>query len=196
MPQLTHSHLITIMFLALQRAALLLFAPVIAAQTVGVPNVNDIQVAMPPSLSVPAGSGATSCFNAGLHSPVNAGLLDYLVIGRPTAVASLLFLSFCGPCGGTSTINLGSTVPVFCGGGNAGACLGGPANANLCWALNIAAGCSVNAFMGPAGAFGHFQLRIPIPALVAFGGTLWAQAVIVDPCSTGGFHMTPAIGID
>lgn len=172
---------------------LLSFLP---AQNIGAPGVNDLEVTMPPSLPTLVGSGSTSCaFNAGLHSPFNAGVLQYRVSAGAGAVATLLFLSFCSPCGGTSTINLGSTVPVACGGANGGGCPGGPGNANLCWALNLNPGCSFNVFMIPGGA-GFFHLRIPVPPTTAFGGTVWAQGLIVDPCSTGGFHMTPAIGID
>lgn len=176
---------------------LVLLAPLSRAQTVGLPGVNDIEVTMPPSLPALAGSGSTSCaFNAGLHSPVNFGILQYRVSASASAVATLLFLSFCPPCGGTSTINFGSTTPVGCGGGNAGGCLGGPPTANLCWALNLSPGCWANVFMTPAGA-GFFHIRIPVPPSTAFPGTLWAQALIVDPCSiTPGWHMTPAIGID
>lgn len=174
----------------------LFLTPVVSAQTIGVPGVNDLEVTMPPTLPGLAGSGTTSCaFNAGVHSPFNAGVLQYRVSGSATAVASLIFLSFCSPCGGTSTINFGSTVPVACGGGNAGACPAGPANANLCFALNLTPGCWANAFMISAGA-GFFHLRIPIPPTTAFPNTLWAQALIVDPCSSPGWHMTQAIGID
>lgn len=176
----------------------LLLASLAPSQSVGAPGVNDLEVTMPPSLPTLAGSGATSCaFNAGLHSPTNFGVLQYRVSGAATAVAAVVFLSFCAPCGGTSTINLGSTVPVACGGGNAGACLGGPGNANLCWALNLSPGCWINAFMISGGAgSGFFHLRIPVPPATPFGSTVWAQAVIADPCSSNGWHFTPAIGID
>jgi hypothetical protein len=186
----------TTMFRSILLVLPFLAAPVLPAQTIGAPGVNDIEVTMPPSLPTLAGSASTSCaFNAGLHSPVNFGILQYRVSAGASAVATLLFLSFCPPCGGASTINFGSTVPVACGGGNGGACLGGPPNANLCWALNLSPGCWLNAFMIPAGA-GFFHIRIPVPPSTAFPGTLWAQALIVDPCSTPGWHMTPAIGID
>lgn len=177
--------------------ALTLLTAVAPAQTVGAPFVNDLEVLMPPTLTFPAGSGATSCsFNAGLHSPTNAGILQYRVSANPTAVASVVFLTFCPPCGGTSTVNFGSTVPVPCGGGNAGGCPGGPATANLCWALNLTPGCWVSAFMISAGS-GFFHIRIPIPPSTPFPGTLWAQAVILDPCSsTPGWHLSPAIAID
>lgn len=173
-----------------------LLAPIGLAQTVGMPLRNDLEVIMPPTLPLPAGTGSTSCgFNAGLHSPTNAGILQYRVSGAPSATAAFVFLTFCIPCGGANTINLGSTVPVLCGGGNAGACPAGPANANLCWALNLGPGCTINSGMISAGA-GFFHIRIPIPPSTPFPGTLWAQVLIVDPCSTGGWHMTPAIGIN
>ncbi len=175
--------------------AALLLAPVASAQTIGAPFLNDIEVLMPPTLPLPAGSGSTSCaFNAGLHSPFNAGILQYRVSSSATSLACVVFLSWCPPCGGPNTINLGSTTPVACGGGNAGACPFGPANANLCWQISLAGGCSVNAFMINAGA-GFYHIRIPIPPTTPFGFTLWAQGLILDPCSTGNFHMTPAIGI-
>lgn len=185
----------------MSRALLLAFSlfivPTVAAQTVGVPGVNDLEVTMPPSLPGLAGSGTTSCaFNAGLHSPFNAGVLQYRVSASATSLATVIFLSFCPPCGGGSTINFGSTVPVPCGGGNAGSCPSGPATANLCWALNLNPGCSVNVFMIPAGS-GFYHLRIPVLPFTAFGTTVWAQALVVDPCSTfPGWHMTQAIGID
>lgn len=176
--------------------AAFLLVPIASAQTIGSPGINDIEVTMPPSLPGLVGSGSTSCaFNAGLHSPFNAGVLQYRVWSSATSLATVIFLGWCPPCGGTSTINLGSTSPVFCGGGNAGACLFGPANANLCWAVNLAPGCSVNAFMINAGS-GFYHIRIPVPPTTPFGFTLWAQGLILDPCSTGTFHMTPAIGID
>jgi hypothetical protein len=165
------------------------------AQTVGVAGRNDLEVTMPPSLPTLAGAGATSCaFNAGVHSPINAGVLQYRINASPTATLAVVFLTFCVPCGGTNTINLGSTVPALCGGGNAGACPAGPANANLCWALSLAPGCWVNVPTIQAANF--FHVRIPIPPSTAFPGTLWAQGLIVDSCSTNLWHMTPAIGID
>ena len=176
--------------------AALLLGLTAAAQTVGIPTVNDLEVVFPPSLPTLAGSGATSCaFNAGLHSPTNFGFLQYRVNASATAVATILFLSVCPPCGGINTINLGSTSPVACGGGNAGACPGGPGSANLCWALSLSPGCWINAIMIPAGS-GFFHLRIPVPPATPFPGTVWAQGVIVDPCSTPGWHLTPAIAID
>ena len=173
-----------------------LLASLAAAQTVGVANRNDLTVMMPPGLTVFAGAGATSCaFNAGTHSPTNAGAVTYRVDASSTATGAVLFLTFCPPCGGSNTINLGSTSPVGCGGGNAGNCPGGPANANLCWALSLGPGCWINAPMARMGTV-FWDLRIPIPASTPFPGTLWAQAVILDPCSSGGWHMTPAIGIN
>ena len=170
--------------------------PITIAQTVGQPFRNDLEVLMPPTLTLPAGSGATSCaFNAGVHSPTNAGVLQYRISGAPSATLAVVFLTFCVPCGGANTINFGSTTPVICGGPNAGNCLAGPANANLCWALSLAPGCWVNVPTISAGA-GFFHVRIPIPPSNAFPGTLWAQGLIVDPCSTGNWHMTPAIGIN
>ena len=173
----------------------LALAPMLGAQNVGTNFRNDLEVIMPPSLPLPAGSGSTSCFNAGVHSPFNAGVLQYRLSGAPSAVAAVVFLSFCNPCGGASTINLGSTVPPVCGGGNAGACPGGPANANLCWALNITPGCWFNAGMISAGA-GWFHIRFNIPPVTPFTTTVWAQALLVDPCSTGGWHMSQALGIN
>jgi hypothetical protein len=39
--------------------------------------------------------------------------------------------------------------------------------------------------------------RRPAPrAARAIGTTVWAQAVIVDPCAPGGFHLTQALGIN
>jgi hypothetical protein len=85
---------------------------------------------------------------------------------------------------------------VACGGGNAGSCLAGPGTANLCFALNLGPGCWLNAIMIPAGS-GFFHLRIPVPPATPFPGTVWAQALIIDPCSTTpGWHLSPAIGIN
>jgi hypothetical protein len=175
----------------------LLLSAFLSAQTVGIPAVNDLEVTLPPGLPTLAGSGSTSCgFNAGLQSPTNFGFLQYRVNGSASAVAAIVFLSLCPPCGGTSTINLGSTTPPACGGGNAGACLAGPGNANLCWALNLTPGCWINFIMIPGGS-GFFHVRIPVPPATPFPATVWAQAVIIDPCSiTPGWHLTPAIGID
>jgi hypothetical protein len=171
-----------------------LLAPM-AAQTIGVPGRNDLMVRMPPGLPAFAGSGATSCaFHAGTHSPTNAGSVTYRADAGSTATMAILFLSFCQPCGGANTINLGATVPAVCGGGNAGNCLAGPGNANLCWALSLAPGCWINVRLAQMGTI-FWDLTIPIPAATAFPATLWAQALIVDPCSTQGWHMTPAIGI-
>jgi hypothetical protein len=170
-----------------------LLAPSLAAQTLGVPFRNLLEVLMPPTLTIP--TTAAPCTSVGLHSPTNAGVLQYRINGAPSATAAFILLSACPPCGGTSTINFGSTVPVVCGGGNGGACPAGPANANLCWALNLGGGCWLSSGMISAGA-GYFHIRFTIPPSTAFAGTLWAQALIVDPCSTGGWHMTNALGID
>jgi hypothetical protein len=170
----------------------LLLAP-LAAQTLGIAFVNRLEVLMPPTLNLP--TGAPPCASVGVHSPTNAGFLQYRLNAAPSATAAFILLSACPPCGGTSTLNLGSTVPVACGGANGGACPFGPANANLCWALNLGPGCWLSSGMISAGA-GWFHIRFTIPPSTAFTGTLWAQALIVDPCSTGGWHMSNALGID
>ena len=175
----------------------LLLAPFISAQTTGVPGANDLEVVMPPSLASLAGSSTSSCFlvPGGAHSCTNAGFLQYRVNASPTAIAAVIFLSFCPPCGGTSNIAF-TAVPALCGGPPGISCTSANPTTNRCFALNLAAGCWLNSFAIPTTPpSGFFHLRIPIPPSTCFGATLWAQAVIVDPCSLPGFHFSQAIGI-
>jgi hypothetical protein len=172
----------------------LLLTAGISAQTIGVSGVNDLEVILAPSVPLPAGSSTTSCFviPGGNHSCINAGVLQYRVSANATSVASLLFLSLCSPCGGANNIPF-AFAP--CSGGAGGFCTAGNPGTNRCFSLNLGVGCSFNAWMISAGA-GFHHLRIPIPPATCFGNTVWAQAVIVDPCAPGGFHLTQALGIN
>ncbi len=175
----------------------LFLAPFTVAQTTGVPGINDLEVTMPPSLPGLAGSGTSSCFlvPGGAHSCTNIGVLQYRVNAAPTAIAAVIFLSFCPPCGGSSNIAF-TAVPALCGGPPGITCTSANPTTNRCFALNLAGGCWLNVFAIPTTPpSGFFHLRIPIPASVCFGLTIWAQAVIVDPCSIPGFHFSQAIGI-
>jgi hypothetical protein len=164
------------------------------AQTIGVSGVNDLEVTMPPSLPGLAGTGATSCFvvPGGAHSCTNAGIVQYRVSAAATSTAALVFLSFCNPCGGTSNFAFANAP---CSGGNAGNCTIGNPTTNRCFALALTPGCWLNTWMIAAGA-GFHHVRIPIPPSTCFPNTLWAQAVILDTCAPGGFHLTQAIGIN
>lgn len=176
--------------------ALLVFALVAAgvtAQTTGVVGVNNLQVAMPPSLPFPVGSnpinggGQTSCFNTGLHSPVNAGWLHYQLSVTPSTTGAILVLGFCN-CGGTSNIPFFPTQTVAC----AGPITGGT---NLWLSIDVSPGCFATAsgFASP----GFFNWRFPIAPGTPLGLTVWAQALIFDPpCVTGWpFKFSQAVGI-
>jgi hypothetical protein len=175
----------------------LLLTAAAAAQTTGVPGQNDLQVAMPPSLPFPVGSnplnggGQTSCFFTGNHSPVNFGTLHYQLSHNATTTASLLFFSFCSPCGGANNFPFMPPSGIGCAGPLAGVPL-----TNLWFSLNITGGCATFSVPPTATSPGFHDWRFFVPAGTPFGFTVWAQAVIIDPpCGAWVFKFSQAIGI-
>jgi hypothetical protein len=168
-----------------------------AQVTTGVFGVNDLQVAMPPSLPFPVGSnplnGSTqsSCFFAGVHSPANVGTLSYQANVSPSATGALLILSWCG-CSATSGIPFFPTQTAACNGPIAG-------GTNLWLGVIISPGCFGTATPIPSTP-GIFNWRFQIPPFTPFSFPIWAQAPVFDPpCVPGGsiwpFKFTQAIGI-
>jgi hypothetical protein len=184
--------------LLLLSVSLSCLAPLATAQTIGIPGANDLEVTMPPSLPVLAGSSTTSCFvvPGGAHSATNAGVLQYRVNSNATPTdLAVVFLSFCPPCGGA--VNFGFPTAPPCAGANGPLCTLATPLTNRCLSLDFSCGFWTNVPMINAGA-GFFHVRIPIPPSNAFPTTLWAQALITHSgtCHTLGWHLSQAIGIN
>ena len=148
------------------------------AQTTGVPGVNDLEVRLPVAY-VPQGSGATSCNNLGFYPgapfPVfydlsSGGFPNALLFGLAGCTSpGIPFLpaaapGCAGPLAGAPLTNIWLSLVV------PPAPLAVPGNPN-------AAGISRWNFTVPAGPF-----------------TLWAQAIILDPCAPPGFKFSQAQG--
>ncbi len=163
-------------------ACLLFVAANPAAQTTGVPFVNDLRIYLPPTY-VPAGSGTTSC---------GAGSNQGFIPGAPfvvaydttsaTATGAVLLLDFFNPCSSPG-FGLFPAQPVGCAGPIAG-------GTNLWYALGFAPPpVPVLGFTNAAG-YTRWNFNVPLGP-----GTVWAQCVFLDTCSVPwGFKFSQALG--
>lgn len=163
-------------------AGLALFAPTLVAQTTGVPAVNDLRVLLPP-LYVPAGSGLTSCA-AGTNQGFIPGA-PFVVAYELSAVTStgaVLLLDFFNPCNSPG-------IPFFPV--QAATCAGPVAGGTNLWYSLGFVPAPVPVF-GVTNTTGVARWNFSVPAGPA---TVWAQAVILDACSTwGGLKFSQALG--
>lgn len=159
----------------------LLCASRTTAQTTGVPNVNDLQIRLPP-LYVPTGSGTTSCgpgtnqgFIPGAPFPV-----AYETTSN-TATAAVLLLDFFNPCSSPGFAFFPAQ-PVTCAGPIAG-------GTNVWYALGFAP--VPVAVVGVTNALGYTRWNFNVPL---GPGTVWAQCLFLDTCSSLNFKFSQALG--
>jgi hypothetical protein len=145
----------------------------IAAQTTGVPGINDLDVNG-------FGAGSTSC--ASTCYPNGGVTLNYSA-SVPAGAFVLVFFTFCpcSPCqlsGPTNTC--APAIPLT-------AC--GPSNQSLDMSLNAACGplLSLPMSINSAGVLG-LSINVPnFTGLPCTNAVLTAQAVVLDPCGLGLF---------
>ncbi|MCC6672661.1 MAG: hypothetical protein IT458_16470 [Planctomycetes bacterium] len=160
--------------------ALVLSTAAASAQTTGVPFVNDLAIRLPPTY-VPQGSGTTSCNNLGFVPGAPFPVFyDVTAVGS-TAVVLMLGFVGCTPAG----IPFLPSQPVGCAGPPAGTPL-----TNLWFSVNFGGG-SPFPVPGIMSSAGMARWNFTVPPGPA---SMWAQAVLLDPCSSWGFKFTQALG--
>lgn len=156
----------------------LLLAAAPAAQTTGVVGVNDLTAYFPPGF-VTMGSGATSCNSLGFipGAPFTA---FFLHDGGPTTTTAFLMLGFSG-CTGAG-LGLTPSATAACAGPLAGIPL-----TNLWFSLPLVPPPTPWFSLGTVGGYTRFSIAVPPGP-----GTVWMQAVALDPCSPWGFKFSQA----
>ena len=151
------------------------------AQTTGVPLVNDLRILLPPTY-VPAGSGTTSC-----GPGTNQGFIPgapFVVAYDVNAVGStgaILLLDFFNPCSSPGFPFFPAQLPTC-----AGPVTGGT---NLWYALGFTpVPVPVPGITGTTGIT-RWNFNVPLGP-----GTVWAQCVILDACSSLSFKFSQALG--
>lgn len=159
--------------------ACLLFAAAIPAQVTGTPGVNNLTCYFPPSFT-PMGSGATSCTSLGFiaGAPFTA---SFQHDGGATTTGAVLMLSFWG-CTGAG-LGLTPSATAACAGPLAGSPL-----TNLWFSLPLTPPPIPWLSLGTSSGFTRFQIPVPIGP-----GTVWIQAVAIDPCSPWGVKFSQAL---
>jgi hypothetical protein len=156
----------------------LLLVSALRGQTTGVVGVNDLTAYFPPGFTT-AGSATTSCNSLGFvgGAPFTAFFLHDAGV---TATTSVLMLSFWG-CTGAG-LGLTPSAAAGCAGPLAGLPL-----TNLWFSLPLAPPPIPWTGLGTVSGYTRFALPVPPGP-----GTVWLQAVAIDPCSPYGFKFSQA----
>lgn len=159
---------------------LLLTGGALAAQTTGVPGVNDLTMNLPPSY-VSVGSGTSSCTTFVTTGAVGTNPVTFRLNASTTTTAAFLLISPLG-CVPNYFPFLPSATPA-CGGP-----LAGTPFTNR-WLSLVAGGPFPLVVPSVPGTIGYwtFNLTWPIPPI-------YVQALLIDACAPASFKFSQAMG--